>query len=431
MTSRQGHWHPILSDDQRHRAAFAIEAIAQTLTDAKADRDDLARGIAGAALFFAYRDRTRDLAGSDPELARMLRAALDTSFPEPRRPMFMHGQTGTVWVARHLQSHVDADELERITREVEDLLLARLAMQPMTEGFELFQGIVGYARFGLDALERPKGRQIAEHAITRLAELADPEHDGVRWWTVPPKRPEGRHIRLGLAHGVPGPIVVLAEACHAGISTDMARPLLDRAVRWLLAQRNPEGVATSLFGTLISSQDEGIDRRQSRLAWCWGDLGIGAALHAAAIRVGDASWADAAIEIARHAARRSMDDAGVITAGLCHGAAGAGHIFNRLYQSTRDPVFLTAAQQWFERTLEYAALEAPPATSEPPDPSIVHPWPTVPGLMSGLSGIGLALLAASTDIEPEWDGALLISMRPRPEKDALAYTTQDAHVRVS
>jgi lantibiotic biosynthesis protein len=364
-------------------------------------------------------------------VGRILRGALDTSFPEDLRPSLMHGRTGIVWIARQLAQHMDANELECVTDEVEDLLLARLAAETMPEGFELFQGIVGYARFGLDAAGRPKARRIAERAISRLADLADADGDGVRWWTAPPRRPHARHIRLGLAHGVPGSIAILAEACRDDISAEIARPLLDRAVRWLLAQRNPEGISTSLFPTLTCLQDDDIDRRQCRLAWCWGDLGIGAALHAAALNVKDAWWTETALEIARHAARRPMDDAGVVNAGLCHGSAGAGHIFNRLYQSTGDPLFASAARQWFDRTLEYAKAEVPPE-SEPRDPSVIYPWPIEPGLTNGLSGVGLALLAASTDIEPIWDRLFLISMRPRPANGEVGEiaVTDDAHVAV-
>jgi hypothetical protein len=42
-------------------------------------------------------------------------------------------------------------------------------------------------------------------------------------------------------------------------------------------------------------------------------------------------------------------------------------------------------------------------------------WAPVPGLLSGAAGIGLALLAAATPIEPAWDRILLISIPPGAE----------------
>ena len=58
-------------------------------------------------------------------------------------------------------------------------------------------------------------------------------------WLPPETRaglPRG-HYNLGLAHGVPGVIGFLGLVRAAGIAQDIARPLLDGAVSWLLAQR--------------------------------------------------------------------------------------------------------------------------------------------------------------------------------------------------
>src|SRR5207249_4814388 len=88
-----------------------------------------------------------------------------------------------------------------------------------------------------------------------------------------------------------------------------------------------------------------------RSAWCYGDPGVGAALFCAARSINEPKWERDALDIARTAARRPPERSGVVDAGLCHGAAGLGHIFNRLYQATGDEVFAQAARFWFSRTL--------------------------------------------------------------------------------
>jgi hypothetical protein len=40
-------------------------------------------------------------------------------------------------------------------------------------------------------------------------------------------------------------------------------------------------------------------------------------------------------------------------------------------------------------------------------------WKTEPGFLSGVAGVGLALLAAVTDFEPLWDRVLLVSIPPK------------------
>jgi hypothetical protein len=60
----------------------------------------------------------------------------------------------------------------------------------------------------------------------------------------------------------------------------------------------------------------------------------------------------------------------------------------------------------FER---YGTLHS---TIEAPQPDRSPPWSSDPGLLTGVAGIALALLAAATPIEPAWDRLLLIDLPP-------------------
>jgi hypothetical protein len=137
---------------------------------------------------------------------------------------------------------------------------------------------------------------------------------------------------------------------------------------------------------------------------------------ATASAAGRPDWADSALALARQAAGRARLSAGVSDAGFCHGAAGAGHMFNRLYQATGESPLGDAARFWFDQTL---ALRQPGrgiagfATRVPDDAGSVR-WAPMPGLIDGASGIALALLAAASPQEPYWDGILLLS---NPERD--------------
>ena len=48
-------------------------------------------------------------------------------------------------------------------------------------------------------------------------------------------------------------------------------------------------------------------------------------------------------------------------AGLCHGAAGLAHLYNRMFQASRDERFAAAARCWFQRTLELRQSGQPEA----------------------------------------------------------------------
>ncbi|HEX7843972.1 MAG TPA: lanthionine synthetase LanC family protein, partial [Kofleriaceae bacterium] len=104
------------------------------------------------------------------------------------------------------------------------------------------------------------------------------------------------------------------------------------------------------------------------------------------------AWRRIALQVARRAAARPLPPAAdSLDAGLCHGSAGLGHLFNRHWQETGDRVFADAARRWFDRAL--ARLDHVSGD----------------GLLSGKTGVALALLHAITAHEPTWDRVLLLS----------------------
>jgi hypothetical protein len=211
---------------------------------------------------------------------------------------------------------------------------------------------------------------------------------------------------------VPGVVALLGNACAAGVGVATARPLLDEVVRWLLAQQAPDGAG---FGHWI--EPEGPRPAPCRLAWCYGDPGVAASLLLAARCVREPAWEREALAMALRAAARPADQAGVQDAGLCHGAAGLGHLFNRLYQATGEPRLAEAARFWFRRTFELRHPDRGIAGFAAFSPEREEPWLDEPGLLTGAAGIALALLAAATPIEPAWDRMLLVSIpqsNPRP-----------------
>src|SRR6185436_19195440 len=115
--------------------------------------------------------------------------------------------------------------------------------------------------------------------------------------------------------------------------------------------------------------------------------------------------------IARAAAARPAADAGVRDPGVCHGAAGLAHLFNRFWQASGEEVFAEAARFWIGRTLELrvpgAEIAGFRAWHAQPVPQ--GEWIAEPGFLEGATGIGLVLLAAVSTVEPEWDRILLVS----------------------
>src|SRR5690606_6343714 len=151
--------------------------------------------------------------------------------------------------------------------------------------------------------------------LDRLVETAEHRSDGITWWTNPELLPEETRVQfpegnynLGVAHGVPGVIGFLGEVCAAGVAVDKARPLLDGAVRWTLANQRPPG-SVSRFGYNVVPDRKAEAVPGSRLAWCYGDLGLAVSLLLAGQGAGRPEWEKEAVEIAQVGVGRTGEGA--------------------------------------------------------------------------------------------------------------------------
>jgi lantibiotic modifying enzyme len=423
-------WQPLLQGRLAEQAAEAVQQIAAELpdpTDRVDRRGSLAGGRAGQAVFYAYLALHTGNETAADHAATLLEAAADELSNVPLPPSFYSGFSGIAWAIEHLQGRLfepDPDGDDPVL-EIDQALIAPLSRSPWPADYDLVGGLIGLGMYALERLPRPSGVELLTHVVDRLAERAERSEEGAAWFSQPESLPEWQrelsprgNFNLGVAHGLPGAFPVLAGAVAAGVAVDRARPLLDDIVRWLLARRL-EGME-SCYGTNYAPWQPSTG---SRLAWCYGDPGIAATLLVAARAVGEPAWEAEAVRVGLAAAQRPSEGSLVRDAGLCHGAAGLAHLFNRMYQTTGEERLAAAARNWFEQTLSlrhpgegiagFQAWEL--AGNEKPG------WRDDAGFLEGAAGIGLALLGGISEIEPAWDRILALSIPPaggEPEEDS-------------
>jgi len=428
-------WRPLLTGDLADQAMEAVLAIAEDIptrpgwihplmaeSSSTAWRSTLASGAAGQALFYGYLAlHTEEERWADLALEQLDQAA-EAVATSPMTEGLYSGFTGVAWVGDHLRGRLfegDADE----NREVDEALLSAFEHPQWPAEYDLINGLVGLGIYALEGLPRPSARACLEQAVARLGARALDEPEGAAWFSPPETLPEHQRIEqpeglynLGASHGIAGILGILGAAHGAGIAG--ARPLLDRAMAWYLARRQPEETGCTFSHFYVP----GTGPRPSRLAWCYGDAGVAAALRVAGRGAGEPAWEELALEVARLAARRPMEAARIQDAGLCHGAGGLAHIFHRFYSATGEEVFAEAARAWYGRALDYrtpglgfGGFRAW-ATGEPG----MLDWRDDPGFLEGSAGVGLALLAAVSPVEPGWDRLFLESVPPVSLPEELA-----------
>jgi len=413
-------WRPLLTGDL---AAQALQAVGEIVTaldsyagsaSSEARGASLAGGTAGQALLHAYLHLHTGEERQADRAAELLEAAAETLASTVMPPGLYSGFTGVAWAVEHLQGRLfETDPDDDPNLEIDEALLSFLDSSQEPDEYDLIIGFTGIGVYARERLPRPSGAAVLDKVIARLAAQAETGPEGTTWYTPAERLPEWQReihpegiYNLGVAHGNPAVVALLAASVAAGVA-DWARPLLDGAVTWLLAHQLPPG-SGSCFS---SSFYPGYESAPTRLAWCYGDPGVAATLLLAGQATGQAAWEREALAIAQSTLQRPEEQSGVRDPGLCHGAAGLAHIYNRLWQSTGDEAFATAARFWIERTL---ALRNPGQQiagfqAWRMDPGGPGSWQAEPGFLEGATGIGLALLAAVSTVEPEWDRILLLS----------------------
>lgn len=404
-------WHPLLDGELAARAEDALLGISECLGEPSNPCLD---GKAGVALFHGYVARASLASDHHVEQAgRLIEHAVDELATTPMQPGLHTGFTGIAWAAEHLARILGEDDPDDISESIDDHLLTALAA-PWAGDYDLINGLAGFGVYALERVPRPSAVRCLELIVDRLYETAETLDDGITWFTSPDllyphqrKRYPGGGYNLGVAHGVPGVIAFLASVCRIGIGAEKALPLLEGAVRWTLS-RAITAERGARFPAWIAP---GVDSHPSRLAWCYGDPGVAATLLCAARVAGNDEWKAAALDIALRAATTPPEAAGVDDAGLCHGAFGLAHLYNRFYQAGGGDTFAAAARLWYSRGLDMRRPGRGIAGFESWefDTTLQLDWRTDPGFLAGASGIGLALLAALTTTEPEWDSLLMLS----------------------
>ena len=398
MTPTPGAWFPLVEGEAAARALAAAEAISRDLSSdpAVAPGMSLSSGQSGLALFFDSLEKSLGHAEAGERAEYHLDRAVTKLMKQPPRSASLYGGfAGVAWVTELLAADEAFAEEEDPNADIDEAILSFLRQtSPWRGEFDLIDGLVGWGVYALERLPRPSAAALLELIVTRLAERAEQGADGVSWphplnptpWPDP-----------GMAHGAAGVIAFLARMLQESAASPATASLLAGAVS----------------GVLASSFQREEEEEESDLAWCAGNAGLSAALLAAARACGRDDWARAAHRLATASAERYAGQAPAFDPGLCHGTAGLSHLFHRLYQATGDPALLAAGRRWLERTLEQwqpgEGIGGFRCRGRQANGEIG--WIPNPGFLSGSAGIGLALLAATTPVEPAWDRVLLLSGR--------------------
>lgn len=253
-----------------------------------------------------------------------------------------------------------------------------------------------------------------EQFTEQLSRISNEKEETMDWISIVDYGLLSKGNNLGIAHGMPGIILFLEKLYKLNIKKKLIENILIKATNFLLSQKHSLENHKSYFYDVNSEAPQ--TGRDSRLAWCYGDLSVGYSLYKVSRITGieRPSIEREALDILLNTVTRTdLKEISVVDAGLCHGTSGLAHIYNRLYQDSKINIFKDAALFWYKETFkmskynnEFVGFGIPYYLSDK-EKEINREYNT--SFLTGITGIGLSLLSAIYNVEPEWDKYLLLS----------------------
>lgn len=396
-------------EDVRTRAEQMVSFVSRRLQEDQdwlCDLDDfsLASGTTGVALFGAYVRRWNPTLFGLDALNRYMRHAIDRASRELNTGFFF-GPVGVAWTITHLSHDYHSELADNYCSIVDEFVLETLKSDSSwVQRYDLFSGLVGLGTYILERPDSEHRRQALDLAVIRLLEHAeDPGFEQMTWRAANRHNPygpasaRGPIYNLGVPHGVPGIVSFLARALQRLPKHYHA---LSLTMNWLLAQRI-SGTYPS-FGMIASAPTP----QWLQPAWCYGDLGIALAVANAAVAAKRVDWRKSAEALATNVAQQTME--GSLETGVCHGSAGNGHLFARLFEHFGLPVLREASTIWFGRAL----MRWDPARRDgfAGYKSDIRDQPLGSvGFLRGAAGTALCVLGDLGHVDRGWDRVILAS----------------------
>ena len=319
---------------------------------------------------------------------------------------FCNGISGILYLFDFLREHdfIDMDVSDSQSF-LDNYLIARMRNDIQQQHYDFMHGALGV---GLYFLKKKSNPECIQELIDFLYQTAEKDTDNqiFKWKSIIDPETNRIGYNLALSHGISSIIIFLSRVINSGRNNEIIVEILSGAVNYVLSQQRDFTQFGSYFPNyIITNSNEPVSK--SRMAWCYGDLGVGRALWQAGKTFDNADWKEKGLEVLlKSTQRQSYDESLIRDAGICHGSAGLAMIFRRLYLETGRNEFKDAINHWLRQTINMANFDDGLAGYKTYKND---GWECDYALLTGISGIGLVLLTCLEDDKQIWDEMLLLS----------------------
>ena len=331
-------------------------------------------------------------------------------------PTFCSGIAGFGWALEHISQeeflNTDTDEmLSQVVDYIQNVMVSDL----QNGNYDFLHGGVGYGFYFLKRYKNAKSSSSKEkhkknlfefiRLLDELSEVVD--DDKIRWISeVNVENGKKKVYNLSLSHGMSAIIGILTKLYDEEAFRKSVEKMLKGAIQYVRSFITQRKDTISLFPNWIEKAKK--PSYDTRVAWCYGDLGIAVRLLYASKALKDKELEEESIFVLKCAANRTLpENTFVRDAGICHGSFGNALIFQRMYKETNESVFKSASHFWMNDGLEKAKHEDGYVGFKQlkGDGSFF----TSVSILEGVAGIGLTIMNHLNEDCADWDECLLIS----------------------
>ncbi len=398
-------WNPLYLNNQQvqdkiHELADLVSTHYYTI-----ERGGLMTGLSGVAIFLNEYHKHFNISNS-----KIIEDVVEQAFDRVQRvwhsPSFCSGLTGLLWSVDYIRKN-SSDSLDFEIDDLNDFLTNQMFDLAQKNDFDFLHGAGGMFYYFLSTRMASDSVFVKRFTDILYSSAKKEDANTIYWESIVDSTDPYLVQNIGLAHGMTSTILILAYLLHIDPNNEQVRELLTLSINFILKCKNDE-IDLSIFPNFVSKNRVG--NKNSRLGWCYGDLGIGIALLEAGAILDRQDIISEGFSVLIHTTtRQDTKRNSVWDAGLCHGSSGIAHIYNRIYQATNDQLFKDAALYWYSKTIDTFGIGTDSlggyrvylGTGE---------WKKEYNLLEGISGIGLSLLGSISSIEPQWDSCLLVDL---------------------
>jgi len=299
---------------------------------------------------------------------------------------------------------------DEFLKQFDDLLIKKMKNNTHINNIDFLHGNLGILFYFIERWKKTSNRElkikyteIVNNQVKYFISISEKNNLGLLFWRTNFNLDSKRTaINFGLAHGIPSIIRILQ------IIDDYCIPLYDnyldhiinQSCQFLYENRNNITFKSQYPSWILNSEIN----HDSRLGWCYGDIGIGLTY----LYSKTSFFNKEAINIFNKVIeRKTVKETSVEEGCFCHGAFGIAYIYQKLYKNFKNIDYKNYSLFWYERGLEMGSNELGFAGYLTQTRGKSN-WEGRYDLLTGISGIGLSILYAIYELNYNWDKCLLI-----------------------